>query len=159
MKRIAAVAALLVVMLAVPAAAAMASTASSGTGSGHPGQGQFCQPNQFNQFNHRHHGRHHGRHHMHQGFGFNQCPYFPFFPAPPSGFCQGQSFTFTWAHDSNSFYEESGPTLWAGEQFSYGGNVFTIGTANPGAGSYTSTTVNWGPSIFYGTGYICSSYG
>jgi hypothetical protein len=152
-KRIAAVAALIIAMLAVPAAA-MASTASSGSGSGHPGQGQFCQPNQFN---HRHHGRHHGRHHRHHRFGSNQCPFFP--PVPPAGVCQGQSFTFTWAHDSNSFFEESGPTLFAGEQFSFEGNVFTIGTANGGAGSYTTTTVNYGPSIFYGTGFLCSSYG
>jgi hypothetical protein len=148
-KRIAAVAALIVGMLAIPAAAAMASTSSPGPGPW--GQSQFCQPNQF----HHPYGKHH-KHHRRHNVGFNNCNY-P--PPQPSGYCSGQSFTFTWAHDSNSLFEESGPTLYSGEQFTYDGNVFTIGTANPTAGSITLTTVNYGPSIFYGVGYLCSSYG
>ena len=156
MKRIAVMAALIVAMLAVPAAA-MAATASSGSGSGHPGQGQFCPNNPFFQHRHhhfRHHFRDHGRHHRHHNF--NNC--FPFFPpVPPAGSCTGPSFIFTWAHNSNSFFEESGPTLAAGEQFSFDGNIFTIGTANPAAGSYTLTTVNNGPSIIFGVANVCSS--
>ena len=150
MKRIAAVAALIVGMLAIPAAAAMASTSSPAQGPW-GGQGQFCQPNQF----HHPYGKHH-RHHRHHPYGFNNCNY-P--PPQPSGYCNGQSFTFTWASDSNSLFEESGPTLYSGEQFTFDGNVFTIGTANPTAGSITLTTVNYGPTIFYGVGYLCSSYG
>jgi hypothetical protein len=150
-KRIAAVAALIVAMLAVPAAAAMASTASPGPGQ--PGWGRSCQPNPFH---HRHfRGNHHRRHHGHHRFFSNNC--FP--PPPPAGYCNGQTFTFSWAHDSNSLFEESGPTLYSGEQFSYNGYIYTIGTANPTAGSMTLTSTNYGPTIFYGVGYLCSSYG
>jgi hypothetical protein len=145
-KRIAAVAALIVGLLALPAAAAMASTSSPAQGPW--GQGQFCQ-------SHHPYGKHH-RHHRHHPYGFNNCNY-P--PPQPSGYCSGQSFTFTWASDSNSLFEESGPTLYSGEQFSFDGSVFTIGTVNQAAGSITLTTVNYGPTIFYGVGYLCSSYG
>jgi hypothetical protein len=149
-KRIAAVAALIVGMLAIPAAA-MASTNNPGPGSGYGqgqwGQGQYCQPGQF----HHPYGKHH-RHHRHHPSGFNNCAY-P--PPQPSGYCSGQSFTFTWATDSNSLFEESGPPLYSGEQFTYDGNAFTIGTVNQAAGSITLTTVNYGPTIFYGVGYLC----
>ncbi len=159
MKRIAAVAALIVAMLAVPAAA-MASTSA---GPNYPGPGPggpfFCGSNQFHHGHHRgrhgdHRGRHHGRHHR-----FSNCFFPPAPPAPPSGVCNGPTFTFSWAHDSNSLFEESGPTLYSGESFSWNGNIYTIGTANPTAGSMTLTAVNYGPTIFYGVANVCSSYG
>jgi hypothetical protein len=165
-KRIAAVAALIITMLAVPAAAAMAST--SGSVSGSAGQGQYaCQP-YYGQ--HHHHGRHHKhhkhhkhhRHHRHHGFGQGNCPFPgpPYPPYPPyqpyQQYCQGQSFTFDEAAGSNSFYETSGPELFAGETYTYDGVGFTIGTANPVASSYTDTTSNNGPNIIDGTGYLCS---
>jgi len=152
-KRIAAVAALIVAMLAVPAAAAMASTSTSGSGSGHAGQSQFCQPNPFQ---HRHHNRHHRRnhgHHKHHQFAFNNCnsP----FPPPPSGFCNGASFTFSWGSGFRSIYELSGPTLSTGEQFSFDGSIYTIVNANPTAGSMLLNTINFGPTVFVGVGYLC----
>lgn len=146
MKRIAAVAALIVVMLAVPAAAAMASTSTPG--SGHAGQTWFCQPNPFQ---HRHHYNHHRRHHRHHQFNNCSSP----FPQPPSGFCNGASFTFSWGSGFRSLYELSGPTLYTGEQFSYDGSIYTIVNANPIAGSMLLNTVNFGPTIFFGVGYLC----
>jgi len=148
-KRIAAVAALIVAMLAVPAAAAMASTSTSG--SGHASQSQFCPPNPFQ---HRHHNRHHRRHHgHHHHFAFNNCnsP----FPLPPSGFCNGASFTFSWGSGFRSIYELSGPTLSTGEQFSFDGSIYTIVNANPIAGSMLLNTINFGPTVFVGTGFLC----
>ncbi len=155
MKRIAAVAALIVAMLALPAAAAMASTSTSGSGSGHVGQSLYCQPNPFQHRHHnRHHNRHHGRHHGHHGHHqFNNCnsPY----PLPPSGFCNGASFTFSWGTGFNNLYELSGPALSSGEQFSFDGSLYTIVNANPTASSYELNTINFGPTVFVGTGYLC----
>jgi hypothetical protein len=151
-KRIAAVAALIVAMLAVPAAAAMAGTSTPGSVSGHAGQSQFCQPNPF-QHRHHHNRRHHNRgHHRHHHF-FNNCnsP----FPLPPAGVCNGASFTFSWGTGFRSIYELSGPTLSTGEQFSFDGSVYTIVNANPTAGSMLLNTINFGPTVFVGTGYLC----
>jgi hypothetical protein len=157
-KRIAAVAALIVAMLAVPAAAAMASTSTSG--SSPAGHSQFfCPPNPFQHRHHqrdhrRHHGRHghHGRHHGHHNFGFNNCN-FP--PPPPAGFCHGASFTFSWQHGASGLYEISGPPLYTGQQFSYNGSLYTIVLANTIAGSMELSAVNFGPTIFQGTAYLC----
>jgi hypothetical protein len=158
-KRIAAVAALIVAMLAVPAAAAMASTSTSA--SGHAGQYQFCQPNPFpNPFqyqrhhhfrNHRNHGNR--RHHRHfNNFPFNNCN----FPPPQNpGVCNGASFTFSWVSGADGIYEISGPALYTGEQFSYNGGLYTIVLANTLAGSMTLNAVNYGPTIFSATGYLC----
>ncbi len=150
MKRIAAMAALIVAMLAVPATAAMASTSTSG--SAHAGQWQFCQPNTFQHRHHGHHGRH--KHHRNHQFPFNLCN-FPNFPAPAPSVCNGASFTFSWVSDTDNLYEISGPTLSAGEQFSYNGNVYTIVFANPAAGNMQINTTNYGPPIVWGTGYLC----
>jgi len=153
-KRIAAVAALIVAMLAVPAAAAMASTSTSG--SGHAGQSQFfCQPNPFQHRQHnRHQRRHHGNHghHRYQQIPFNNCNFPP--PQPP-GFCNGASFTFSWVSGADGIYEISGPALYTGEQFSYNGGLYTIVLANTLAGSMTLNAVNYGPTIFSATGYLC----
>jgi len=150
-KRIAAVAALIVAMLAVPAAA-MASTSTSG--SGHAGQSQvFCRPNPFQHRHHhnRNHRRHH-RHHRYHQFAFNNC-YFP--PPAPSGFCHGASFTFSWVSGASGIYEISGPALYTGEQFSFNGGIYTIVLANTLAGSMEVNAVNFGPTIFSAVGYLC----
>jgi hypothetical protein len=156
-KRIAAVAALIVAMLGVPAVAAMASTSTSG--SGHAGQSQFfCQPNPFQ---HRHHNRHHNRRHHRRHHGHRRHHQFPFnncnFPQPPpaSGSCHGASFTFSWVSGADGIYEISGPALVTGEQFSFDGGIYTIVLANTLAGSMTLNAVNFGPTIFSATGYLC----
>jgi hypothetical protein len=163
MKRIAAVAALIVAMLAVPAAAAMAST--GGSGSGHTGQGQtVCPPP--NLLHHRHHHRHLRRYrHHHPRRTQVACAVPSPFPPPsqncPSGY--GQSFTFDVASGSSTAYEVSGPTLAAGEEFTYDGGTYTIWSVNPGANSFTmslgaSLYVNEGASITGAYGQlICSS--
>ena len=154
MKRIAAVAALIVAMLALPAAAAMASTSTPA--SGHAGHSQFyCQPNPF-LFQHRHHNRDHNRrhrrHHRFDQFAFNNCN-FP--PPAPSGVCTGASFTFSWVSGASGIYEISGPALYTGEQFSYNGGVYTIVLANTLAGSMEVNAVNFGPTIFSAVGNLC----
>jgi hypothetical protein len=150
-KRIAAMAALIVAMLAVPAAAAMASTSTPG--SAHAGQYLFCQPKPFQHRHHGHHG-HHGHHARHGHHRFNLCN-FPSFPAPAPSVCNGASFTFSWVSNTDNLYEISGPTLSAGEQFSYNGSVYTIVFANPAAGNMQINTTNYGPPIVWGTGYLC----
>jgi hypothetical protein len=149
-KRIAAVAALIVALLAVPAAA-MASTSTSG--SGHAGQSQFyCPPNPFQYRHHNRHNRRHHRHHRHHQFAFNNCN-FP--PPAPSGICNGASFTFSWVSGASGLYEISGPALYTGEQFSYNGSIYTIVLANTAAGSMELNAVNYGPTIFSGVAYLC----
>ena len=168
MKRIAAVAALIVTMLAVPAAA-MASTGSSGSGPGHPGPGQFACPPPF-LFHHR---LHQARIHLRRNFYFRRkgqhravriacafpLPYRVPAQAPP--FCGG-TFTFDIASGSSTFTEVSGPTLAAPEEFAYDGNTYTIWTVNPGADSFTASVngsqyVDDGPSITGGTAdLLCS---
>jgi hypothetical protein len=54
-----------------------------------------------------------------------------------------------------SIYELSGPTLSTGEQFSFDGGIYTIVNANPTAGSMLLNTINFGPTVFVGTGYLC----
>jgi hypothetical protein len=178
MKRIAAVAALLVTMLAVPAAAAMASTV--GSGSDHPGQGQLvCPPPPF-LFHQRPHVRHLNRYRLGR---YRLSPYrnqrprrnlvcsvtVPFQPQQsqncPSGFAYGQaqSITFSVASGSSTVTEISGPTLAAGEEFSWDGNTYTIWSVNPGGGSFTMSQgatlyVNGGASTITGTGQLfCAS--
>jgi hypothetical protein len=156
-KRIAAVAALIVAMLAVPAAA-MATTSSPGPGwSGYPGQYQFCQPSPFHHYrhHHRHHRRHHRRNHRHH-HGSNRFGNCNFPPPLPSGTCAGASFTFSWGSGLSALYEISGPALYTGEKFSYNGSVYTIVLANTVAGSMELDAVNYGPPIFQGTGNLCS---
>jgi hypothetical protein len=150
-KRIAAVAALIVAMLGVPAVAAMAST--SAPGSGH--SQFFCPPNPFQ---HRHHFRHHRGHHghrRHHQFSFNNCNFPPPPPPPAFGSCTGASFTFSWVHGADGIYEISGPALVTGEQFSFDGGIYTIVLANTLAGSMTLNAVNFGPTIFSATANLC----
>jgi hypothetical protein len=168
-KRIAAVAALLVTMLAVPAAAAMASTV--GSGPDYPGQGQFvCPP----PFLHRPHFRHLNRYrHHHPRRNFVCSVPLPFQQQQyqtqqdqncPSGYAYGQaqSFTFSVASGSSTVYEDSGPTLTPAEEFSYDGSTYTIWSINPGDDSFTmsvngSLYVNSGPDINGATGNLFCS--
>ncbi|HEY6295643.1 MAG TPA: hypothetical protein VIX15_08265 [Streptosporangiaceae bacterium] len=163
MKRIAAVAALIVTMLAVPATAAMAST--GGSSSGHTGQGQtVCPPPYL--LHHRPHVRHLRRYYGHRHPRRSQvaCAVPSPFPPPsqncPSGY--GQSFTFDVASGSSTAYEVSGPTLAAGEEFTYDGGTYTIWSVNPGANSFTmsqgaSAFVNGGPDITGAYGQLTCS--
>jgi len=160
MKRIAAVAALIVTMLAVPAAAAMASTG----GTGHPGPGQsVCPPPYL--FNHRPHVRHFSRYRHHHPRRSVVCsvtlPYQPQSQNCPSGYAYEttQSLTFDVASGSSTVYEVSGPTLAAGEEFTWDGTTYTIWSVNPGDNSFTmsagsSLYVNGGPDITGGAGQL-----
>jgi hypothetical protein len=165
-KRIAAVAALIVTMLAVPAAAAMASTG----GTDRPGPGQsVCPPPYL--LHHRPHARHLNRYryrHHHPKRNLVCSVSVPFQPLQsqncPSGYAYGQaqSLTFSVASGSSTVYEDSGPTLAPAEEFTYDGNTYTIWTVNPGADSFTmsvngSLYVNGGPDITDATGnLVCS---
>jgi hypothetical protein len=161
MKRIAAVAALAIPMLAVPTAA-MASTSSPGSGSGHHGSSPFvCQPGYYNG-HHRHHKYHkHYRHHRHAHVQA-VCAFPPPFPPYQQQVCEPQSFTFDVTAGSSAFTEVSGPTLAAGEEFTYDGSTYTIWTVNPGANSFTASTgafmfVNSGSDITDATAtLVCS---
>jgi hypothetical protein len=170
-KRIAAVAALIVTMLAVPAAAAMASTGGastgSGSGSGHSGPGQFTCPPPY-LLHHRPHYRNFKRYRHHHPRRTQVACHVPA-PFPPysqncssQGYGQGQSFTFDVASGSSTVYEVSGPTLAAGEEFTYDGSTYTIWSVNPGGGSFTmslggSLYVNDGSAITGATGYLACS--
>ena len=166
MKRIAAVAALIVTMLAVPAAAAMASTG----GTDRPGPGQsVCPPPYL--LHHRPHVRHLNRYryrHHHPKRHLVCSVSVPFQPPQsqncPSGYAYGQaqSLTFSVASGSSTVYEDSGPTLAPAQEFTYDGNTYTIWTVNPGDDSFTmsvngSLFVNGGPDITDATGnLVCS---
>ena len=164
MKRIAAVAALLVTMLAVPAAAAMASTG----GTGHTGQGQaVCPPPYL--FNHRPHVRHFNRYRHYHPRRSVVCSVTVPFPQQsqncPSGYAYEttQAFTFDVASGSSTVVELSGPTLAAAEEFTWDGNTYTIWSVNPGDNSFTMSDgatvfVNGGASTINGAGQLlCSS--
>lgn len=165
MKRIAAVAALIVTMLAVPAAA-MASTG----GTDRPGPGQsVCPPPYL--LHHRPHVRHLNRYryrHHHPKRHLVCSVSVPFQPPQsqncPSGYAYGQaqSLTFSVASGSSTVYEDSGPTLAPAQEFTYDGNTYTIWTVNPGADSFTmsangSLYVNGGPDITDATGHLVCS--
>ncbi len=168
MKRIAAVAALIVAMLAVPAAA-MASTGSSG--SGHGGPGQFACPKPY-LFQHRPHNvRIHGRVRISRYFRHGRhirvirgCPFPLPYQGPPQArqFCGAGTFTFDLASGSSTFTEVSGPQLAAPQEFTYDGNTYTIWTVNPGADSFTAALngtlfVNEGSSITDGSASLLCS--
>jgi hypothetical protein len=167
MKRIAAMAALVVTMLAVPAAGAMASTNGPGTGGstaggqgpgyGTPGTIQVACPlvhhkgrSWVYQLRHRHGKRVWVR---------VACPPIPAKPKPvPS--CQPEVLRFDMAAGSSTLTEVSGPTLAPTQEFSYDGDTYTIMSVNPGADSFTVFKdgflfVNEGSAIASGTGVMC----
>jgi hypothetical protein len=140
MKRIAALAAVTIGLLAIPTAA-MASTGSSG-GSGYGAtasvQSDFC-----------YFGFHHHHHHNQRYFEWWQngqqftnvtCP-FPQqvqIPIPPPACTAGQTFTFNVAASTSNFTQLSGPQLNPTEEFTWGGQTYTIMSINPGAGTFTA---------------------
>jgi hypothetical protein len=153
MKRIAALAALVITMLAVPAAAAMASTSGSGPGYGRPPspiQVACSFPRQF----HRGHfkiaikdrahlkayreARRHGKPVPIRII----CPNIPAKPFPKV--CRPQVLRFDMAAGSSTLTEVSGPILAPPQEFSYGGNTYTIMSVNPGADSFTVFLNGWG---------------
>jgi hypothetical protein len=147
MKRIAALAAVIIGLLAIPAAA-MASTGSSGDygpgyGTTMPAQPYTCYYG-FHRVHHRYlryfdwwkHGR------------WYQAPVCPFprrVPVPqpkPQPCLSSQTLTFSVAAGSSAMTEVSGPQLSPAEEFVYDGNTYTVMSVNPGAGQFTAFVNN-----------------
>jgi len=156
MKRIAAMAALVVVMLAVPAAGAMASTGGQGAGYGKPGPGQVVA---CPLVHHKARARVSRLHHRHGKPGRVRvaCPRTSAKPAPRG--CPPEVLRFDMATGSSTLTEVSGPILAPTQEFSYGGDIYTIMSVNPGADSFTVFKdgflfVNKGSAITDGTGYM-----
>ena len=171
MKRIAAIAALIIIStLAIPAAA-MASTSTSGSGPGYAKPGPVrivcLLPAHFRkgqvtinsktrlkviEFLRRH------KHGKPVVFRIS-CP--DVRPAP--GSCLPKPMRFDMASGSSTLTEVSGPMLTPPEQFSYDGSTYTIMSVNPGAGTFTVFLNGWrfvnhGAAITDATGYLaCSS--
>jgi hypothetical protein len=179
MKRIAALAALMITMLAVPTAA-MASTGGSGWGSpgqvtakpyGPPGQIQVaCRlPVGFPK------GIHKGqvtitakaraylfkkRHGKPVAVRIN-CPNLPVKPFPNG--CKPQVLRFDMAAGSSTMTEVSGPTLAPPQEFTYQGSTYTIMSVNPGADSFTVFKDGWlfvnsGADITNAIGFMACSH-
>ena len=166
MKRIAALAALVITMLAVPAAAAMASTSGSGPGYGQPPrliQIACPVPRQF----HKGHfnfqipvknraflkARRHGKPVPIRLI----CPNIPPRPFPPG--CKPQILRFDMAAGSSTLTEVSGPVLAPPMEFTYQGSTYTIMSVNPGADSFTVFENGWlfvnnGAAITNGVGLM-----
>lgn len=171
MKRIAALAALMITMLAVPAASAMASTGGQppapGYGQHRPVQviclrpGHF-RPGQFRQVRAVRayaQARRHGKVRVQR----LSCPYVPAKPLP--GTCRPQVLRFDMAAGASTMTEVSGPVLAPTQEFGYDGNTYTIMSVNPGADSFTvfldgSLFVNTGTAITDGVGLMtCAGLG
>jgi hypothetical protein len=179
MKRIAAMAALVITMLAVPAAGAMASTASPGAvspGSGNPGPGSpgggygrpgparlACPPGfrkartRAYRLRHRHGKPVQVRIHGKPVQVRITCPFIPAKPAPKA--CRPALLRFEMAAGSSTLTEVSGPVLAPSQEFRYDGATYTIMTINPGADSFTVFRdgflfVNKGTAITDGTGFM-----
>lgn len=169
MKRIAALAALVITMVAVPAAAAVASTGGSGPGDGGPGYGRpgpvqvACHP-----------GYHQGRYKLPartraylKAFRIRHrkpfprriaCPYIPAKPHPAG--CAPRQLVFDMAAGSSTLTEVSGPVLSPAQEFSYGGTTYTITSVTPGAGNFAVFKDGWlfhnqGPAITDGVASMC----
>jgi hypothetical protein len=153
MKRIAALAALMIGLLAIPTAA-MASTggsagSGSGSGSGYGTPG-WVQPSAC------YYGFHRAHHHYNKYFEWWQhgrqftgayCPFprqfpLPQQPQPQPQPCFTQSMSFSVAAGSSVMTEVSGPQLSPTEEFVYDGNTYTVMTVNPGAGQFTAFVNN-----------------
>ncbi|MGD0243023.1 MAG: hypothetical protein ABSB59_22290 [Streptosporangiaceae bacterium] len=168
MKRIAAMAALVITMLAVPATAAMASTSTGGPGPGQSGAGYgrpgpivrvACPPV------HRK-VRTEILYRLHRRLGKPvtvrlTCPYIPAKPVPKLA-CRPSLLRFDLATGSSTLTEVSGPILAPTQEFSYRGATYTIMSINPGANSFTVFKggflfVNKGAAVTGGTGFmICA---
>jgi hypothetical protein len=167
MKRIAALAALVVTMLAVPAAALAdtgASTGGSGPGYGRPGPIQVaCHPGYVKEQRLRALTQVYLRRHRHGKPVIVRvvCPYIPAKPRPAA--CGPQQLVFNMAAGSSTVTEVSGPVLSPRQEFSYGGGTYTITSVNPGAGRFTVFKDGWlfvnqGTAITDGVGWLgCSA--
>jgi len=170
MKRIAAMAALVITMLAVPATAAMASTGGPGAGgSGAGGQGPgYGRPGPIQVACPLVH--HKGRSWIYQQRRRHgklvrvrvDCPFIPAKPVPvrPVPRCRPEVLRFDLAAGSSTLTEVSGPILAPTQEFSYDGDTYTIMSVNPGADSFTVFKdgflfVNKGTAITSGTGVMC----
>ena len=174
MKRIAALAALMITMLAVPTAA-MASTGGSLPGSGAPGSGGpgYGRPGPVQVrclLPSRIHKGHVRVTIKIKAFLVRNtrgkpvrllCPYIP--ARPLLGACRPHTLKFDLAAGSSTMTEVSGPVLAHPEEFAYDGNTYTIMSVNPGGGSFTVVLNGWrfvnsGAAITDGIGIMaCSS--
>jgi hypothetical protein len=158
MKRIAAMAALVITMLAVPAAGAMASTGGTGAGYGRPGPVRVACPVghhrvrvRIDRLRHRH-----GRPVLVR----ITCPHIPLIPVRPvPKACRLGLLRFDMAAGSSTVTEVSGPVLAPVQEFVYRGDTYTVMTINPGADSFTVFRdgflfVNKGAAITGGVGVM-----
>ena len=168
MKRIAALAAVMIGLLAIPTAA-MASTGGSGSGYGttesvRPIQPYVC----YSGFHrvHHHFNRYWWRWHNDREIRVGTCPFPRPIPQPRPGPLQCQSsqtLTFSVAADSSTITEVSGPQLSPAQEFVYDGNTYTVMSVNPGADQFTAFVNNFlftnhGAAITDATGAIvCGS--
>lgn len=161
MRRIAALAAVMIGLLVIPTAA-MASTSGSGPGPGTtvsvpPGG---CHIRVYGA--HRHPKRQvvarlklkHGR----KGIVACRLRQFPL----PQKQCLPQTLTFSVASGSSTMTEVSGPQLAPAEEFSYDGSTYTVMTVNPGASQFTAFVNNFlftnqGAAITNATGVMACS--
>ena len=168
MKRIAALAALVITLLAVPAAAAMAGT--SGSGSGYRPPPRLAQvacrlPYQLRKGHSKFKAyrtayvKAYLRAHRHGKPVPVRivCPYISARPLPRG--CKPQVLRFDMAAGSSTLTEVSGPVLAPPQEFSYDGNAYTIMSVNPGADSFTVFKNGWlfvnkGTAITNGIGFM-----
>jgi hypothetical protein len=170
MKRIAALAALVITLLAVPAATAMAGPSGSGSGYGQPPRlvqvaclspyqlrkghvtvkvyAQFQAYAKAYRLAHRH-----GKPVPIRLI----CPRISAKPLPKG--CRPQILRFDMAAGSSTLTEVSGPILAPPMEFGYDGNTYTIMSVNPGADSFTVFLNGWrfvnhGAAITDATGYL-----
>lgn len=166
MKRIAATIALASAVLAIPATA-MASTSGSGIGGGNSGYSQvnpggprlvFCplprgvhlkQPGQAVQITYSKGRVAEAYRKVDKTIGRFFCRVPRRLPKPPAQVCVPGTVTFDMPPSSGTFTEYSGPQLYAGENFYYGGTKYTIEsvsasvfTLNADGSSYTNGGVS-----------------
>jgi hypothetical protein len=168
MKRIAALAALVITMLAVPAAAAMASTSGSAPSDGGPGYGRPGPVQVACRLPYRLHRGHFKITPKTRAYAIRYrlgkskppyliCPNIPAKPLPRG--CKPQVLTFDMAAGSSTLTEVSGPVLAPPQEFTYDGNTYTIMSVNPGADSFTVFLNGWrfvnnGATITNGIGFM-----
>jgi hypothetical protein len=172
MKRIAALAAVVIGLLAIPTTAMASTVGSGGSGSGSGyGTPGWVQPSAC------YYGFHRTHHHYNKYFEWWQrgreftgayCPYPRQFPLPqqqpqPQPCFSSQTVTFSVAAGGSVMTEVSGPQLSPAEEFVYDGSTYTIMSINPGADQFTAFVnnalfTNSGAAITDAAGAIvCSS--
>jgi hypothetical protein len=179
MKRIAALAAVVIGLLAIPTTAMASTVGSGGSGStygsgyGTPG---WVQPGAcYYGFDRGHH--HHNRYFdwwlKGREFTGGYCPFPQQFPLPgqqqpqpqpqPQPCYSSQTLTFSVAAGSSVMTEVSGPQLTPTEEFVYDNNTYTIMSVDPGADQFTAFVnnvlfVNNGAAIYGAAGaLVCGS--